>query len=440
MGTHSSAVGTDARRTSVARNRSDGARLRPGHPAVLLTITVAALVLLGLIMILSASSVSSFATYGSSFLFFRKQLLWAALGIVAFIFFVRLDYRRLRGWGYVALLLSLGLLLAVLIPGVGTNVGGSARWLRLGELSFQPSEFAKLALVLFAAEVFSRKREETFDSFSHTAVPLLPVLGALTLLVLLQPDLGTTLMIGSIGLGLLFVAGAPLRYMIPMGLASITLTVAAAVAEPYRRARVLAFMDPWADPYNSGYQTIQSLVAMGSGGLFGVGLGASRQKWLYVPNAHTDFIFAIIGEETGLLGTLVVLGLFALLTYLGIRTARRAPDRFGMLVASGITIWIGVQALVNMGAVTGMLPITGVPLPLVSFGGTSLLITFTAMGILTNIAYQGSLPAAPRPAASPRKGPRSTPSRSGVPAPRRRAARRAPRGEAPRRRRPSGGR
>jgi cell division protein FtsW len=395
MATRSGALGR-----ATTRRRSDSstpaAALRPGHPGVLLSIVVAALVLLGLVMILSASSVSSFATYGSSFLFFKRQLIWAAIGLVVFVFFVRTDYRRLRGWGYVGYALVAGLLLAVLIPGVGVSAGGSARWLSAGPLSFQPSEVAKLALVLFAADVFSRKREERFDSLAHTAVPLLPALAVLAALVLLQPDLGTTLMLGAIGLGLLFVAGAPMRYMIPIYAVGAALASAAAFAEPYRRARVLAFLNPWADPYNTGYQTIQSLVAMGSGGWFGVGLGASRQKWLYVPNAHTDFIYAILGEETGLLGSLVVLGLFLFLACLGVRTARRAPDRFGSLVAAGITIWIATQALTNMGAVTGVLPITGVPLPLVSFGGTSLVVSLAAMGVLINIAHRGELAAAGR--------------------------------------------
>jgi cell division protein FtsW len=419
MATRSGTLGGRSAEEKV-NNPAGRAALRPGHPSVLLSIAVASLVLLGLVMILSASSVSSFATYGSSFLFFKRQLIWAAIGIVVFVFFVRTDYRRLRGWGYVSYAIAACLLLAVLIPGAGTSVGGSARWLSAGPLSFQPSEIAKLALVLFAADVFSRKKEEKFDSLGHTAVPLLPCLALLAALVMLQPDLGTTLMLGSIGLGLLFVAGAPFRFLAPIFGTSIALTTAAAFAEPYRRARVLAFLNPWADPYNTGYQTIQSLVAMGSGGWFGVGLGASRQKWLYVPNAHTDFIFAILGEEMGLLGTLVVVGLFVFVTWLGIRTARRAPDRFGTLVAAGITIWIAVQALINMGAASGVLPITGVPLPLVSFGGTSLVVSFAAMGVLINIAHRGELAAAGLDRFAGRARPRRRPAPT---APRRRPAR-----------------
>jgi cell division protein FtsW len=351
-------------------------------------------------MILSASSVSSFANYGSSFLYFKRQVLWAAIGVVAYFLLARMDYRRLKRAGYPAFLLSVVLLCAVLVPGVGIVSGGSARWIGLGPFSFQPSELTKLALVLFAADVFSVKQERSLRAFAHTAVPLLPALAILALLVMLQPDLGTTLLLGIIGMTMLFVAGAPLRYIFVVSITGAGAAAMAAFAEDYRRARILAFLNPWKDPLNTGYQTIQSLIALGSGGWLGVGLGASRQKWMYIPNAHTDFIFAILGEEMGLLGTLAVLGMFAFIAYLGVQTARRAPDRFGMLLASGVTVWIAVQALVNMGAVTAAMPITGVPLPLVSFGGTSLVVSLAAMGVLTNIASQARRRAPGPPRAS----------------------------------------
>lgn len=386
MATRSNAVRVATK--SKERTNSRVVAVTRGQPAVLVAVTVSALLLLGLIMILSASSVSSFATYGSSFLYFKKQLLWAVFGVVAFVAFSRIDYHRLRGFGYVLVALCTLLLLAVLIPGVGIVAGGSSRWLGAGPFSFQPSELAKLALILFAADVFSRKDESSLQELSHTLLPLIPVLGVLAVLVIAQPDMGTTLVLGFIGMGMLFVAGSPVRYLVPMSALGAALATAAALSEPYRRARVLAFLNPWADPLNTGYHTIQSLIALGSGGWLGVGLGASRQKWSYIPNAHTDFIFAILGEEMGLLGTLIVLGLFGFLVYLGIRVAQRAPDRFGMLIATGVTLWVGFQAIVNIGAVTASMPVTGVPLPLVSFGGSSLLITLTAMGILTNIARQ----------------------------------------------------
>lgn len=401
MATDSGAIGARSRR--VARSKSARA-LRLGHPAVLLTVTVMSLVLLGVMMILSASSVYSFASYGSSFWFFKKQLLWAGLGLIAFFIFSRLDYRRLRSVGYIALPVVALLLGAVLVSGVGISAGGSSRWLPLGPLAFQPSEAAKFALILFAAAVFSRKDEAMFRSFSHALIPLIPALALLAGLVMMQPDLGTTLLLAVIGAGLLFVAGARLRHLIPLSLLGAGLAVAAGILEPYRRERILAFMDPWKDPLGNGYQVIQSLIALGSGRWFGVGLGASRQKWSYIPNAHTDFIFAILGEEMGLLGTLAVLGLFAFLAYLGLRTARCAPDRFGMLMASGITIWLSLQALVNIGAATASLPITGVPLPLVSFGGTSLVISLAAMGMLVSIARRAEeAPLRSRPGGSTSK-------------------------------------
>jgi cell division protein FtsW len=387
MATRSEAV---ARGGASARRRARHRQL--GSATLLIGVTTFALVVLGLTMILSASSVTSFAQYGSSFLFFKRQLVWAAVGVIAYAGCARLDYRRLKGVGYPVLALAVGLLCAVLVPGVGVVVGGSARWVGLGPLSFQPSEIAKLALVLFAADVFARKQERSLREFAHSAVPLLPVLAVLAVLVLLQPDLGTTLLLGVIGLGMLFIAGAPLGTIVPMMAAGAVSGAVAALAEDYRRARIFAFLDPWRDPLNTGYQTIQSLLALGSGGWFGVGLGASRQKWLYIPNAHTDFIFAILGEEMGLLGTLAVVGMFAFLAYLGVQTARTAADRLGMLLASGITIWIAAQALVNMGAVTAALPITGVPLPLVSFGGTSLVVSLAAMGLLTSVAARARPP------------------------------------------------
>jgi cell division protein FtsW len=391
-------MATNSNAFELRRSRSgdDSTTANLGHPVVLLTVTTIALVVVGLVMILSASSVQSFASYGSSFVFFKKQLVSVALGLVAFFIGYRIDYRRLKGFGYLLLPAVVALLFVVLIPGMGVSAGGSQRWIPLGFTDFQPSELAKFALILFAADVFARKEETTFRSFSHTALPMVPALVVLAGLIMMQPDLGTTMLLAFIAIGMLFVAGAPLRHIIPIGISGAGLAILAGIAAPYRRERILAFMDPWKDPLESGYHAIQSMIALGSGGLFGVGLGASRQKWSYIPNAHTDFIYAIIGEELGLLGTFAVLGLFLFLAFMGIRTAVKAPDRFGMLIAAGITIWISLQALVNMGAVTSSMPITGVPLPLVSFGGTSLVMSLAAMGVLLNIAKQGEEGPTPR--------------------------------------------
>ena len=307
MATRSAVAVARPRGKAKAKARAAVKPVRWSDPAGLLMTTTGVLVLVGLVMILSASLWNS---ESSPFQYFNRQVLWAALGLVGFFFFARFDYKRLKGLGYVLLPIVVLMLMVVLIPGIGTNVGGSSRWFRLGPLSFQPSEAAKLALILFAADVFSRKKEKMFKDFGHAAIPMIPVLGLLAALVMLQPDLGTTALLGFIGMGMLFVAGARIRHMLPFALLGTALAVGAALFEPYRRARVLAFLNPWADPLNTGYHTIQSLIALGSGGWFGVGLGASRQKWTYVPNAHTDFIFAIFGEEMGLLGTLMLVGLF----------------------------------------------------------------------------------------------------------------------------------
>ena len=390
MATRSASI--DNRRAGARHSKQKAAassRSTVDNGGALITLVTFALVILGLMMILSASSVSSFTNYGSSFLFFKRQLMWVTLGVVGFVAFSRFDYKRLKGVGYVLIVASAALLVAVLIPGVGVTVGGSARWLGVGPLSFQPSELAKIALILFSADVFSRKQESSLDDLPHTVFPLVPVLAVLAGLVMLQPDLGSTILIGSIGLGMILVAGAPMRFVGTLGGVGFGLATVAALIEPERRSRVMSFLDPWKDALGDGYQTIQGLIAIGSGGWFGVGLGASRQKWNYVPNAHTDYIFAILAEEMGLLGSFVVLGLFVALAYLGLRTARQASDRFGMLIAAGITIWISVQAFVNIGVVTATLPMTGVPLPLVSFGGSSLVLTLIAAGVLTNIARQG---------------------------------------------------
>lgn len=342
---------------------------------------------IGLVMILSASSVESYKRYGSSFLFFNRQVVGVVVGFATMIFLARIDYRSLRRFVRPAMAVSLLMLVAVLMPGIGATRGGSSRWLILGPLSIQPSEIAKLTLILFSAHVLEKKGKKILD-FKEMATPVLVVMGLTCLLVIAQPDLGTTIICAVCVLVVLFLAGARARHIGLLGGLGVLGVVALALSEGYRRDRVFSFLNPWADPLNTGYQNIQGQIALGSGGWFGVGLGASRQKWSYIPNAHTDFIYAILGEELGLVGTLTVLMIFAFFIYLGVVIAKRAPDRFGMLVAGGITGWIGFQAIVNMGAVSGLLPITGVPLPLISFGGSSLVFTMAGIGILLSIARQ----------------------------------------------------
>ena len=345
----------------------------------------------GLVMILSASSVSSYTQYGSSFLFFQRQVVWAVVGVAGMLVASRIDYHRWRGLGWLVLLATIAGLILVLHPAFGVRVGGSSRWLGVGSMRVQPSEIAKLALLLVAADVAVRKNGR-MTTLREVVLPLGVLVALVSGLILLQPDLGTALIAVAIVFVVVFVAGVPLPLIGGLGLLGGVSALAMALTKPYRRARIFAFLNPFADPLNSGYHGLQSLIALGSGGFFGVGLGASRQKWLYVPNAHTDFIFAILGEELGLVGTMIVIGLFVGFAYLGVRTARRAPDAFGRLVAIGVTTWIVGQAIVNMGAVTGLLPITGVPLPLVSFGGSALLVSLIAIGILANIARQEQWP------------------------------------------------
>jgi cell division protein FtsW len=268
------------------------------------------------------------------------------------------------------------------------NANGSSRWIGVGSFGIQPSEFAKLGILLFTADLLAR-RAAWIDDTRVTLRPVLVVFAVIAALIMLQPNLGTTIVIASITFAMLFSAGIPLGPLAGYGTAGVILAAGASMGESYRRARLFAFMDPWKDPLNTGYQTIQSQVSVASGGWFGVGLGASRAKWGFLPFAHTDFIFAIISEELGLVGALLVVALFVGLGFLGVRAAVRARDDFGRLIAIGITTWFCVQAFVNIGAVIGVLPITGVPLPFISFGGSSLLATMGAAGILLNVARQG---------------------------------------------------
>ena len=389
------AVGADAiapraARPSTRRRSARSALVTPparNSTFLVLVGAAAALSLVGLVMVLSASGVEGLDEEGSSWAFFRKQLVWTGLGGVAAYRGSRLDYRVLRRWATPFLLISLALLGLVLVPGVGMNVNGASRWLGYGSLSIQPSEFAKLAVLLWAADLLARRA----DLMARSAVTVRPVMFVLAVtsgLIMLQPNLGTTIVVASIAFVVLFVAGAPMAPLAGYGAVGAAAGLFLALHEPYRRARVTAFLDPWADAANTGYQTIQGQIGLATGGVAGLGLGESRAKWGFLPYAHTDFIFAIIGEELGLVGALVVVALFLTFAVAGIHTALEAPDRFGTLVAAGVTAWILVQAFVNIGAVVGQLPVTGVPLPFVSYGGSSLLVTMMAVGVLLNIARQ----------------------------------------------------
>ncbi|MDI6892125.1 MAG: putative lipid II flippase FtsW [Actinomycetota bacterium] len=345
------------------------------------------LLLFGLIMILSASSVMAYAKEGDSYYYLKRQLLWALVGLAAMGIFSRFNYRNFRKLSVAGIILALFCLVLVLIPNIGRAAGGASRWLPLGPFAFQPSEFAKLAIILYVADVLTQRRGEIHD-LTQLLVPVVPVVGFASALVILQPDMGTAVAICFVSYVLVFLAGARLRHVFGLGVAGSLAALFFIFSEEYRRQRFIAFLNPWVDPRKSGFQIIQSLLAFGSGGIRGLGFGMSRQKFFYLPAAHTDFIFAIIGEELGLIGTLFVVLMFAVLAITGMRIAFRSRDVFGRLLGSGITCMILSQALINMGAVTGILPVTGIPLPLLSFGGSSLVFTLCGIGILLNIATQ----------------------------------------------------
>ena len=368
-------------------------------PFVLLVAVVVALNSIGLVMVLSASSVQALRDHDSSWYFFNRQLVFVVLGGIAMACTMRIDYRVWRKLAVPILALATFLTALVLVPGIGITVGGSSRWLGYGPVRMQPTELVKLGLRLFGADLLTR-RGDRMDDTRATVRPLLVVYAVVGALMMLQPDLGTTLVAGGILMVLLFVAGTPLTSIVSLVALGAAATLMLAKLEPYRWARMTAFLDPWADASNTGYQASQGLVALASGGFFGVGLGASRSKWGFLPAAHTDFIYAIIGEELGLLGALAVLLLFGVLAALGVHAALRAPDRFGMLTAAGITAWLTGQAIINMGAVVGLVPITGVPLPFVSLGGSSLILGLGMIGMLLNITRQGRSPRRTTPAPS----------------------------------------
>jgi cell division protein FtsW len=386
----------------VARARVDA---RARRTIALLLGSTAFLVGTGIVMVLSASSVSAFSEYGDSFVFVQRQAAYAVVGILACYLTSRMRYDAWKRLAGPFLIVTIAMLVLVLIPAHGIEAYGSSRWFRFGPVTVQPSELAKLAMVVFAAATLARKWKR-LDDVRELALPLLPVAAVLCGLVMMQPDLGTTVILAATVFFLAFAAGVRLRYLTLAGIVGALVGAGLIMSADYRRVRFLAFLHPWDDAKSGGYQLVQSLIALGSGGWTGVGLGASRQKWLYVPNAHTDFIFSILGEELGLIGEVVVLLAFGALIFAGIRIATRTTDVFGRVLAAGIVSWFGLQTLINLGAVTGLLPVTGVPLPFVSYGGSSLVVSLAAVGVLVSIARSPSS-GPPSPKARGRTGPAS---------------------------------
>lgn len=344
-----------------------------------------ALLTLGVIMVYSSSAVSAYVNFHDSYYFLKRQIVWASLGIVAMLFTMNIDYHVWRKLAKPVMVVTLALLVLVLVPGLGRVVNGARRWLGFGSIYLQPSEIAKLSMVLFTATGLSA-HQDRIGSFTKGILPHLIGLLVVFGLILKEPDLGTALAIGGTVFVMLFVAGAKIKHLGSLGTVGIIGIIAAIIVEPYRLKRLTAFSDPWSDPLDTGYHIIQSLYAIGSGGLFGVGLGRSREKFLYLPEPHTDFIFAILGEELGFIGTVTVLILFFLFAWRGFKVAISAPDIYGSIMAAGLTTMIVLQALMNIAVVTASMPVTGIPLPFLSFGGSALIFTLAGVGILLNIS------------------------------------------------------
>lgn len=347
---------------------------------------------LGLVMVLSASSIESVRVFGSPYTLVQRQALFAVAGVIAMYFAARTSIEFWRAFAWPLLLGSLALLILVLF--IGVEVAGQRNWIDIiGPFRLQPSEFAKLALIVWGADVLTRRRD-ALPTWNTLLVPLVPVAGVMMILVLLEGDFGNTLMLAAIMAGMLFAAGTPIRFFVVLGAVGALGVFLLTLAAPYRMERFTSWLDPGADRLGYGWQITQGQYALGTGGLWGVGLGASREKWGSLPEAHTDFIFPVIGEELGLVGTLSVLLLFGVLAFAIFRLSRSTQDSFVRMASAGVGSWIVIQAVVNVGGVLGLMPITGVPLPLVSYGGSSLVPTLTALGMV--LAFARNEPGARR--------------------------------------------
>ena len=346
----------------------------------------------GLVMIASAGVIYSQTMYGDAYYFFKHQLFFGVLpGLFVLWLFQKIDYHFWRKLAVPFFFASVICLILVFVPGVGSKVYGASRWLQLGPFSFQPSEMAKLSIIIYLAAWLESRGAQRIKDVFEGLLPFLGIMGVVGFLIMKQPDTGTLGVIVLTSFAIFFVSGARMNHLVSMSAASAFGMWILVKIEPYRFNRILAFMNPAADPQGIGYQINQALLAVGSGGLFGVGLGHSRQKFNYLPEPVGDSIFAIIGEELGLIGGVILVILFVIVAFRGIKIAKNAPDMFGRLVATGITIWIVLQAFINIGANIALVPLTGIPLPFISYGGTSLIFLMSAVGILLNISKQADL-------------------------------------------------
>ncbi len=359
-------------------------------PDLLIFFSILSILGMGIVMIYSASSIRSMIEHQDGYFYFKKQVYWALIGLGALFITMHIDYRNYRRWAKFAVLLILLGLGAVLVPGIGVMRGGARRWLGLGGFLFQPSELAKIILVIYLSLYFSSK-EKWKESFSGLIPPLL-VASLMAVLIIFEPDLGTAVTLMGTMVVIFFAAGVKLRHLVLLVFSALPLLAYFIMSEGYRRQRLFSFLNPWLDPLDTGFQIIQSLFALGSGGLFGLGLGQSRQKFFYLPEPGTDFIFAVLGEELGLLGTVTVVILFFIFAWRGLKVALGAPDLFGTLLATGLTSMIVLQAIINIGVVTGSMPVTGITLPFISYGGSSLVIMLSGVGMILNISTHLSKP------------------------------------------------
>lgn len=352
---------------------------------LVLFITAFILAGIGIAMSYSASAVYALNTFGDSFYFLERQLAWFCLGFIALLIFQQIDYRIYIKYTKVMLVVSLGLLILVLIPGIGKGAKGSVRWLGLGGIHFQPSEFVKIFMVIYLVKVFSSEGGRKINRVFQLLIPMIVIAFAFVL-IMLQPDFGTAIDLLVTSVFILFVSGFPLRYILSLSVISIPMFYLLIYQVDYRKERILAYLDPWKERFGAGYHIIQSFIAFKTGGLLGVGLGFGTQKIKRLPEPHTDFIFAVIAEESGLFGTVLIVLLFCIILWRGAKIAMTVSDDFGSLLAVGLSLVIVVQAFINIGVVGGSIPITGIPLPFISYGGSSLISSMIIIGILLNIS------------------------------------------------------
>ncbi len=348
-------------------------------------IIISVLIAIGVVMIYSASAIYGYEKMGDSLYFIKRHVIYVSIGYAVMFGLMLMDTNLLRRYSKHIVIFSAALLALVLVPGLGKSISGARRWFSLGPVTFQPSELAKIALIIYIADLAARKADN-IRSFMHSYLPALVVMGGCVGLVLMEPDLGTAIDMAAIVLLMLFVSGVRVSYIALTFLASLPVLYMLLFSVSYRRKRLMIFLNPWEDRRGAGFQIIQSLIALGSGGIFGVGLGQSRQKLFYLPEAYTDFIFSIIGEELGLIGTLAIVLLFGLFVWQGMRVSLSAQDTFGRVLSFGVVSMIALEAIINIGVTSGVFPTKGLPLPLVSYGGTSLVFHMMAIGLVLNVA------------------------------------------------------